>query len=138
MRGRGARGPPRSGMAASCEASTRASPYLFAQPEAVTDPLTLSMSRGCTCRYRIAVAVPAAAVTKSRPRRVRATGGTGGTLLRCDSDGDSGAHREHRLADAGGGDEDPRPDGLGGGRLGTARRHRRRRLLRLPVRPRLR
>src|ERR1700756_4396810 len=120
-------------MAASCEASTRASPYPFAQPEAVTDPLTLSMSRACTCRYRIVVAVPAAAVTKSSPGPVAGAGCAGGTLLRCGTDGDSGAHREHRLADACGRDEDSRPDGLGGGRVGAARRHRGRRVLGLPV-----
>src|SRR6185503_5679695 len=60
------------------------------------------------------------------------------TLLRCDADGDPGAHRERRLVDACGGGEDPRPDGDGGGRLGPARRDRGRRVLGLPVRPRLR
>src|ERR1051325_9030022 len=92
----------------------------------------------CTCGYRNPVAEPAAAVTKSRLRRPSVTGWEEGTLLRCDADGDPGAHREHRLSDACGGGQDPRPDGDGGGRLRPAGRNRGGRVLGLPVRPRLR
>ena len=52
--------------------------------------------------------------------------------------GDPGAHRTARVPDAVGGGQDPHPDGGGDRRLGAPRRHRGRRLLRLPVRPRLR
>src|SRR5881392_1163711 len=55
-------------MAASCATSTsRLSPYPFGHPKHSTESLTLSMSRGCTCRYRFPVTVRASAVTKSAP-----------------------------------------------------------------------
>src|SRR5665647_2258492 len=82
-------------------------------------------------------------------RRTRHTPGTGrvrselisvtasfvGTMQ---TDGASGAHRHVDLAHAGGGGEDPHADGRGRRRLGAPGRGRGRRLLRLPVRPRLR
>src|SRR5690349_25035616 len=106
-------------MAASCAASTRASPYPFAPSEPPTESVTLPMSPtlhlgvpdprngACSGCYKVA----------PRPG-VRATGRARGTLLRCEANGDPGAHREHRLADACGGGEGPRPDGHRGGRPG--------------------